>query len=64
MKDRNERIESAHELFKANEDDRLPKDCLTIVIDDVITTGSTMKEAVEALRKAGYAKAFGLSLAH
>ncbi len=64
MKNRNERIESAHELFKANENAELPKDHLTIIIDDVITTGSTMKEAVEAMRKAGYTKTFGLSVAH
>lgn len=78
MKNRNERIESAHELFKVkgkkDEDkdkgegedkgEETRKDCLTIVIDDVITTGSTMKEAIEALRKAGFTRAFGLSLAH
>lgn len=64
MKSRDERIESAHELFKANVAEDIPKDRLTIIVDDVVTTGSTMKEAVDAMRKAGYSKAFGLSLAH
>ncbi|OHA24404.1 MAG: hypothetical protein A3D50_00095 [Candidatus Taylorbacteria bacterium RIFCSPHIGHO2_02_FULL_44_12] len=35
-----------------------------IIIDDVITTGSTMNEAVETLKGAEIAKVYGLSLAH
>jgi len=74
MKDRSERIESAQELFKVDEsknknengngNKEIQKDCLVIVIDDVITTGSTMKGAVTAMRAAGYSRTFGLSLAH
>lgn len=64
MKNRNERILSAHELFKVISNDQISKENLTLIIDDVITTGSTMHEAIEAMRKAGFIKAFGLSLAH
>lgn len=35
-----------------------------IVFDDVLTTGSTLKSCMDALRKAGAAKVYGLSLAH
>jgi predicted amidophosphoribosyltransferase len=40
------------------------KDLTAIVIDDVITTGSTMKEAMETLRSAGFGRVIGISLAH
>jgi predicted amidophosphoribosyltransferase len=35
-----------------------------VIIDDVITTGSTMREAMVALREAGFTNVRGLSLAH
>lgn len=35
-----------------------------IIIDDVITTGSTMKEAMETLKSAGFSRVIGISLAH
>ena len=37
---------------------------LILIIDDVITTGSTMRDAVGTLRRAGFKNAYGLSLAH
>ena len=40
------------------------KGYLVIVIDDVITTGSTILDAIKTLRKAGLEKTFGLSVAH
>jgi predicted amidophosphoribosyltransferase len=35
-----------------------------LVIDDVVTTGSTIKEAVELLRSADFGDTTGISLAH
>lgn len=40
------------------------KDIPIIIIDDVITTGSTIKEAMGIIRKAGFKKVYGFSLAH
>jgi predicted amidophosphoribosyltransferase len=89
LKDREERLESAQEIFAVNEeaaqrimnsehlkDSGQLKDGkqiedghsagapLIIVIDDVVTTGSTIKDAVMTLRRAGFEQTFGLSVAH
>jgi predicted amidophosphoribosyltransferase len=37
---------------------------LIIVIDDVVTTGSTMRDAINTLKAAGLQNVFGLSVAH
>jgi predicted amidophosphoribosyltransferase len=37
--------------------------CTVILIDDVITTGSTMREAARVLREAGVEKIYGVALA-
>ena len=37
---------------------------LVIVIDDVVTTGSTIRDAISTLREAGFEKTFGISVAH
>ena len=80
LKDRKDRLESAHEIFSVNQsiankllkmiekpkqniDEPLPN-YLILVIDDVITTGSTILEAVNILRKNGLTQTFGLSIAH
>lgn len=39
-------------------------DSLVIVIDDVVTTGSTILDAIQTLRRAGFTNVFGLSVAH
>ena len=71
MKDREERLESLQGVFAVNERAMLlpamrakPLGYFIVVVDDVITTGSTMKDAVDTLRRAGFANTYGLSLAH
>ena len=72
LKDRSGRIEGAHDIFVAQPATGLDSggtsggstDMCTIVIDDVITTGSTMREAIETLEKAGYTNVRGIAVAH
>ena len=70
LKNRSERLESAQGIFGVNEmatqkiQSGEYKHIPIIVIDDVITTGSTMKEAMDTLKKYGFEKVSGLSLAH
>ena len=72
LKNRGERIESAKGIFGLDEE-ALQKFKISnseyfnetfIIIDDVITTGSTMNEAMMTLKNAGFKNVFGLSLAH
>ncbi len=66
LKDRHARLESARGIFQVTIDSG--RDLLSsnqiIIIDDVITTGSTMTEAIDTLKKAGFPNVRGLSLAH
>lgn len=67
LKDREERLESARDIFTLNEQPagtRTASNSFVVVIDDVITTGSTMRDAVQTMRRGGYANTFGLSVAH
>lgn len=71
LKSRDERLRSSKGIFSVNEEivkqikgATLNSDHLIIVIDDVITTGSTMKEALDVLRSSGFSNVAGLSLAH
>jgi predicted amidophosphoribosyltransferase len=71
LKNRAERIESIKDMFALNEEASLlpelkrgPLNHFIVVIDDVITTGSTMRDAVNTLRHAGFERTFGLSIAH
>jgi predicted amidophosphoribosyltransferase len=76
LKDRQGRIDTANDapLFAAHPANirRLmdavgisdPAQVCLIVIDDVITTGSTMKAALDALRGAGFSDICGVSVAH
>ena len=65
LKNRTDRLKNAKGIFYADPKyiDQY-KDATVIIIDDVITTGSTMKEALETLRAAGYRDVRGLSVAH
>jgi DNA primase len=66
LKGRHERIESAKGIFEIKAGVVLPEllQSRVIVIDDVITTGSTMYEAIETLKKAGFSNVRAISLAH
>jgi len=72
LKDKSAREKSALDLFDINENIHQKisasnsnfKNSTFIIIDDVVTTGSTMKEAVLTMRKAGFQNTWGLSVAH
>ncbi len=63
LKDREERITGLKGLFSVLANN-YEKDVRIIVIDDVITTGATLKEAIDALKASGFTDVCGLSLAH
>jgi competence protein ComFC len=60
LKDRAERLSSTH-AFSVNKSEINGR---IIIIDDVTTTGSTLKEAHETLLQAGYENVSALTLAH
>lgn len=66
LKNRSERSESAKDIFAVNKEvtEMIRGESGIVIIDDVITTGSTMHEAIETLKKAGFERVYGLSLAH
>lgn len=73
LKDRHDRLENTHEIFAVDASvaikiqdliGRSTPNHLILIIDDVITTGSTILEAINLLRKNGLTQTFGLSVAH
>jgi predicted amidophosphoribosyltransferase len=62
LKNRNERLKNLKDCFSA--DEKKIKNRNIILIDDVITTGTTMNEASKTLKDAGAKKVIGFSLAH
>jgi len=62
LKNKNERLKNLKGCFSANSS--LVKNRNIILIDDVITTGTTMSEVSKTLREAGAKKVIGFSLAH
>ena len=62
LKNRAERLRNLKDCFWA--DSKIVKGRCVIMIDDVITTGTTMSEASKALKKAGAKKVIGFSIAH
>jgi len=62
LKNKNERLKNLKDCFFA--DEKLVKNKNIILIDDVITTGTTMSEATKALKKVGAKKVIGFSIAH
>ncbi len=61
-KNRNERISNTKHIFKVNFKENLNDKI--VIIDDVTTTGSTLKEARDELLKAGYTNIDALTIAH
>lgn len=62
FKNRNQRIENSRNIFELiGEIDKGQK---IVIIDDVSTTGSTLKEAREAMLQAGYINIECLTIAH
>lgn len=62
LKNKTERLKNLKDCFCA--DSEKIKNRNIILIDDVITTGTTMSEASKALKNAGAKKVIGFSLAH
>jgi ComF family protein len=62
LKNKSERLKNLKNCFCA--DYELVKNRNIILIDDVITTGTTMKEASKTLCESGAKKVIGFSLAH
>jgi competence protein ComFC len=63
LKGRKERIKTAVGIFDVRDPFDISPSTIYVVIDDVITTGSTINEAIETLRASGLI-VYGLSLAH
>lgn len=72
LKHRKERLTDASGIFAVNEgemrvllgNNTTQPNIQILVIDDVITTGSTMLEAVHTLEQAGFENVIAISLAH
>jgi competence protein ComFC len=61
MKTRNERLENMRNVFIANESVR---DKIVFLVDDVTTTGATLRDAKRALEESGARKVYLFALAH
>lgn len=65
LKGRTDRVESSKGIFGVNEKViQQLRNSTVIIVDDVITTGSTMREAIDTMNNAGFKNVRGLSLAH
>lgn len=58
------RRENIKGSFSATFDQRILTNDLAVVIDDVVTTGATLGEAVRTLENVGYKNVMGLAVAH
>ena len=61
-KDRNERLENTKGIFRTTCKENLQRKI--IIVDDVSTTGSTLKEARDELLSTGYSDVTALTVAH
>lgn len=60
--EREENLQDAFAVKKGAE--KVLKNTTIFLIDDLVTTGTTMKEAAKMLKKAGAKEVYGLTLAH
>lgn len=60
---REERIENIKGAFEINAKFKIQNAKVAILVDDVLTTGSTMNEAAKVLKKNGFDKVWGMALA-
>lgn len=63
IKNRNERLNNVKNSFRVGNPKKI-KGKIIILIDDVVTTGATLKEAKKVLVEAGTKKVLGFSIAH
>ncbi len=63
FKNRQERLTSIHGVFRVDMPTDI-RDSRLFLLDDVITTGSTMQSAMTCLYQAGFKNVYGISLAH
>ena len=61
---KDEREENLKGAFSLKSEGNLVKGKTIFLIDDLTTTGTTLKEAAKVLKKAGAGKVYGLTLAH
>ena len=59
------RHQNVKNIFEVNSSVRrlVPSACTLLVFDDVYTTGSTIREAIKVLKKLGFQRVFGLTIA-
>lgn len=62
MGTKNDRAENIKGCFKCGDTSFAGK--TVIVIDDIVTTGATMREAMHTLKKAGAKEVYGIAFAH
>lgn len=61
---KSERAENVRGVFAPNKASKSDKQMPVIVFDDVWTTGATMREAGKVLKRNGFEKVWGLTVAH